>query len=103
VGINNVPQGDALNWVPTDDLFVVGNGGETVIPDEVSPGVSSNALAVHKNGNLRVAGNVQSKGGFRTPPMGDLEMGDFKAGVNPAAPQTDTNPGLNAGLRYPGE
>jgi hypothetical protein len=103
VGINNVPQGDALNWVPTDDLFVIGNGGETTIPDEVSPGVSSNALTVHKNGDLRVAGNVQSKGGFRTPPMGDLDMGDFKTGVNPAALPTDANPGMNAGLRYPNE
>ncbi len=89
LGRNNVVQGNSTTWVATDDLVVVGNGQST----------PSNALAIHKNGDTRVAGTVQAKGGFRTPPMGDLSMGDFHTGANPADPST----GLNAGLRYPAE
>ena len=96
IGRLNVSQGNPTTWVPTDDLFVVGNG-------DADEWVPSNAFVVHKNGNVRAAGNVQSKGGFRTPPMGDLDMGSFTAGTNPAAPSTDAKPGLNAGLRYPTE
>ena len=94
-GYGNVSHGSATTWVATDDLFVIGNSGSSTN--------KSNALAVHKNGNTRIAGKVESKGGFRTPPMGDLSMGSFTAGTNPAALSTDPLPGLNAGLRYPNE
>jgi hypothetical protein len=80
---------------PTDDLLVVGNGDIDTAP--------SNAFVVHRNGNTRIAGGVHAKGGFRTPPMGDLSMGEFNAGINPAAPLNDPSPGLDTGLRYPGE
>jgi hypothetical protein len=79
------------NSVENDDLVTVGNGDAY----PVWPETQSNALALHKNGKLRVANTVDSKGGFRTPKMGDIEMGLFTAGPNPAT--------LNAGLRYSGE
>jgi hypothetical protein len=85
---------------PTAKLDVMGDA--TVQGNLTVTGVSgppSNALVVHKNGEVRAAGKIQSKGGFRTPPMGDLNMGEFTAGANPADPAN----GLNASLRYPGE
>lgn len=90
VGRYNVAQG-SNTWVPTDDLFVVANGSLDT--------ARANALVVLKNGNTRIAGTVQAKGGFRTPKMGDIDMGEFTAGPNPA----DATTGLNAGLRYPSE
>jgi hypothetical protein len=83
-GFYNVAQGEPTGPVSTDDLLVLGNGA--------SDAERSNALVVHKNGNTRAAGTVEAKGGFRTPPMGDIGMGDFVAGPSPA--------GLDAGLRY---
>jgi hypothetical protein len=69
----------------------MGNG--EVYP--VWPETQSNAMSLQKNGKLRVANTVESKGGFRTPKMGDIEMGLFTAGPDPTT--------LNAGLRYSGE
>ena len=94
-GFGNVSQGSTTTWVATDDLFVLGNSG--------SSSTKSNALAVHKNGNTRIAGNLDVKGTIRVKPSGDLSMGSFTAGTNPAALSTDPLPGLNAGLRYPNE
>ncbi len=99
IGNLNIPQGDATAWIPTDDLFVIGNSSHYY-------NGQSNAFVVHKNGNTRAAGTVEAKGGFRTPPMGDIAMGDFTAGPIPGGhsatagsdPET-----LNAGLRYQGE
>lgn len=56
VGRFNVPQGDANNWVATDDLFVVGNGTGN------APEQRSNALAVKKNGDTTVAGAIHVRG-----------------------------------------
>jgi hypothetical protein len=92
LGQFNVAQGSETEWVPTDDLLTLGNGN---LDWSSGPVVASNALALHKNGKLRVANTVESKGGFRTPKMGDIEMGLFTAGPNPAT--------LNEGLRYPAE
>jgi hypothetical protein len=100
VGYYSVPQGDPVNWVPTDDLFVIGNGGEALTEGEVTTAANpSNAFVVHKNGNVRVAGDIDTKGTIRVKPSGDLSMGAFTQGTNPANEQT----GLNAGLRYPTE
>ena len=93
VGTNNVPQGDLRSWLPADDLFVVGNG--SVDDSYLVLGPPSNALVVRKNGDTRVAGNLQVKGGIRVAPGGDISMGDFHTGDNPAA--------LNNGLRYESE
>lgn len=92
LGQFNVAQGSETEWVPTDDLLTLGNGN---LDGSSGPVVASNALALHKNGKLRVANTVESKGGFRTPKMGDIEMGLFTAGPNPAT--------LNEGLRYSAE
>jgi hypothetical protein len=90
-GRGNVEQGNPAQWVAEDDLMTVGNGD----PDAAGGPTASNAMALHKNGKLRVANTVESKGGFRTPKMGDIEMGLFTAGPDPTT--------LNAGLRYSGE
>jgi hypothetical protein len=92
LGQFNVAQGSETEWVPTDDLLTLGNGN---LDWSSGPVVASNALALHKNGKLRVANTVESKGGFRTPKMGDIEMGLFTAGPDPTT--------MNAGLRYTGE
>ena len=91
IGRYNVPLAETSDWVATGNLLVLGNGTNT--------NAQSNALVVQKNGNTRVAGIVEAKGGFRTPRMGDIDMGEFTAGPNPG----DSSAGLNAGLRYPGE
>jgi hypothetical protein len=96
LGVLNVGQGTPYEWIPTDDLVTVGNG---IVGPSGTSGERSNAFVIHKNGNVRAAGNIQAKGGVRVPPMGDLSMGGFTAGANPADPET----GLNAGLRYPEE
>lgn len=87
-GVNNVSQGDSYTWIPTDDLMIVGNGGDWVAP--------SNAFAIHKNGNTRIAGQLEAKGVIRCAKAGDLDMGIFTDGANPA----DATNGLDAGLRY---
>lgn len=87
IGNGNVAQGDENIWVPTDDLFVIGNRPRTIPLSE-----KSNAFVVHKNGITRAAGVIESKEGIRVPPGGDIPMGVFTAGRNPAD--------MNAGLRY---
>lgn len=107
VGRNNIPQGDPNNWVPTDDLFVVGNG----LGDPWHSGRTfSNAFVVKKNGDTSVNGNAAISGGativgqttaqgrfyasadatfrgqitaegpIRITPQGDITMGDFTSG-----------------------
>ena len=99
VGTNNVAHGNSVDnfnwsWVPTEDLFIIGNGSLAMDweTNTWTPGPPSNALVVRKNGDTRVAGNLQVKGGIRVAPSGDISMGDFHTGDNPAT--------LNSGLRY---
>jgi hypothetical protein len=93
LGRNNVGSfasgGDAA-WMATDPVLEIGNG-------EADGGIPSNAVTVFKNGKLRTSNVMESKVGFRTPPQGDLSMGDFTAGSNPA----DLVP--TSGLKYQGE
>ena len=59
IGRWNIVSGSADTWVDTDPLFVAGNG------DLGSP---SNALTLLKNGNLTLAGQIESEsGGFKFP------------------------------------
>jgi hypothetical protein len=71
VGTYNVAQGNGSSVVPTDDLFIVGNGTYTT---------PSNAFVVKKNGNTKVSGNLEVVGAIRVPPQGDISMGEFTAG-----------------------
>ncbi|AHF93187.1 calcium-binding protein [Opitutaceae bacterium TAV5] len=87
IGRRNVPQGNKTAWIPTDDLFVVGNGDSNT--------GDSNAAVIHKNGTLRSSGYIESKLGIRIPPGGDIPMGTFTQGNDPRA--------LDAGLRYENE
>lgn len=60
---------------------VIGNGQQfDEAGNEVSNPFTSNALTLLKNANMRTGGVVEAKDGFRTPPKGDLSMGEFTAG-----------------------
>lgn len=66
------------SWVPTDDLFTVGNGTDSAH--------LSNAFVVKKNGNTTIVGNVIVSGTANTilvNPAGDLLMGNFTNGPQP--------------------
>jgi hypothetical protein len=69
-GRYNIVQGSADTWVGTDDLFIVGNGTDTV---------PSNALVIKKNGDAKLSGNFEVTGKIRVPPQGDISMGEFTA------------------------
>jgi len=93
MGRNNVgffASGGDTQWIETDPVLEIGNGA-------ADWGTPSNAVTVLKNANMRTGGVVEAKNGFRTPPKGDLSMGEFTSGSNPA----DLDPTL--GLRYPTE
>ena len=94
LGRNNVGSYDAAGgdtqWIETDPILEIGNG-------EDDWRIPSNAVTVFKNGKLRTGNVAEFKGGVRVPPQGDLSMGDFTAGNNPA----DLNPTL--GLKYQNE
>jgi hypothetical protein len=60
IGRNNIAQGNPTQWIPTDDIFVIGNGA--------SSAARSNAFAVQKNGNATFQGVV------RCAPGGDIPM-----------------------------
>jgi hypothetical protein len=55
IGYNNITNSNysRAEWVPTDPLFVIGNGGS---------GSPSNALVVYKNGNMLVNGTITASG-----------------------------------------
>jgi hypothetical protein len=92
LGRNNVggfAAGGDTAWVETDPVLEIGNGGDWNSP--------SNAVTILKNANMRTGGKAEFKGGVRVPPQGDLSMGDFTAGNNPA----DLDPTL--GLKYQNE
>lgn len=74
-------------WITNDPLIEVGNGTNT--------NSRSDSLVIFKNGEMRIAGLIQSQSGFMTPPTGDLSMGTFTNGSNPTT-LIQTN-----GLKYP--
>jgi len=65
VGAYNVPDTNpnATAWVPTDRLFVVGNG--------TSASATSNAMTILKDGTVLIN------------PKGDLSMGSYTGGPTP--------------------
>jgi hypothetical protein len=72
-----------------DALLEIGNGPGW--------GTNGNAMTLFKNSQLRTASSIEAKGGLRTAPLGDLSMGSFTSGANPA----DLDPAT--GLKYPNE
>lgn len=56
IGRSNVIMGSSTSWVPTDPLFVAGNGDATT---------ASNALTLLKNGNLTIAGTLTQSSDIR--------------------------------------
>jgi hypothetical protein len=95
LGICNIPTGNQIEWVATDDLMVVGNGFPGTVENEWEDVVLSNALVMRKNANMRTAGKIESKDVVRAPAGGGLSMGSFTAGQNPAT--------LDSALKYSGE
>jgi len=81
--------GGDTHWIETDPVLEIGNGQDWETP--------SNAVTIFKNGKLRTSNVAEFKGGVRVPQQGDLSMGDFIAGPNPA----DLDPTL--GLKYQNE
>lgn len=95
LGQNNVgvvSTGGNTNWVSTDPLLEIGNGN---VNAWANPGTPSDAVIIFKNGEQRNAGLIQSQAGVRVPPTGDLSMGSYTNGNNPAT----LNPAT--GLLYP--
>jgi hypothetical protein len=73
VGRYGYGAGSSTSWTATDPLFELANGTSTSAP--------SDALVVSKNGNATFQGKI------RFSPGGDLSMGSFTAGSNPATAQ----------------
>lgn len=93
IGLANVPDWtqSATIWQAADELFVVGNGSGTL----EGAWTPSNALVMRKNANMRTGGIIEAKGVIRCAPGGDLSMGTFTAGQNPAT--------LDVALKYSDE
>ena len=72
IGQCNIAQGNPNVWVPADDLFVIGNGTQSVDPwsavplyddnGNPLPDVQSNAFVVKKNGDTTVYGSFTVSG-----------------------------------------
>ena len=84
---NVIPQFNSTQWVPTEELFTIGNGTSQATP--------SNAMVVKKNGDTQINGKLTvsgSSGGLVVSgtnnvvlinPAGDLSMGAFTTGTAP--------------------
>ena len=105
IGRYNIPQGSNWNYAETDNVFIVGNGtsgspsnaltvnwngdmwiaGNLVAPDgKIGIGVSAPAANLDVAGTTILRGEVTSQAKIRIPASGDLSMGSFTAGTNPA-------------------
>jgi hypothetical protein len=73
IGRYNLGAGSGTGWAATDPVFEIGNGS--------SSSTTSDAFMVLKNGNVTASGTM------RCSPGGDLSMGSFTAGSNPATAQ----------------
>ncbi|HEY0655615.1 MAG TPA: tail fiber domain-containing protein, partial [Chryseosolibacter sp.] len=74
-GNTDVAAASNIAWVPTDRLFVLGNGAPLGLTDLTQPPNKSDALVILKNGNTRLHGqltidadNVSGAGGAYTFP-----------------------------------
>lgn len=69
IGQYNIPQGDPDEWIATDDLFIVGNGGPGEAP--------SNALTVKKNGNAAFSASLAAGPGTQTTGTAQTVVGKY--------------------------
>ena len=109
VGRFNVPQGHSSQWIPEDDLFVVGNGsvplmsGTSVQKDSAGNTLyqPSNAFVVKKNGNTVVYGNLTVSGTADVQSPGvslgvyNAEISSPKVSMHYEAASGGNNPALN--------
>ena len=56
IGAYNLISGSNTEWIPSDPLFVIGNG---------MPGQPSNAFMVLKDGNIALSSNIKDGGGLQ--------------------------------------
>jgi hypothetical protein len=93
VGRYNIPQGSPNSWVPTDDLFIVGNGS---IADINGHGtiLASDAFVVKKNGNTTVFGTLTANS-FVGPPSGNIQTP--RAAVPTPVPEPPIRPPAGIG------
>jgi hypothetical protein len=98
IGSYNTPiynPGEGSN----NPALIVGNGTATIVGGVPTAIARSNALVVRWNGNVEPAGNLTAAGTIRAnattgtnvfkapvlvPKSGDIDMGEFTAGTNPA-------------------
>lgn len=73
VGRYNLDNGNQIEWVETDPLFMVGNGA--------SSGTRANAFVVYKNGNAFIDGDLTVSGNISASVTGD-GMGTHTATQN---------------------
>jgi hypothetical protein len=75
VGTNNITNTlyNRTDWVSTDPLFVVGNGGS---------GTQSNALYIAKNGNTTITGNLYVTGSISSYSGTGDNLGNHTASLN---------------------
>lgn len=66
---NEIISGSSTSWVPTDPLFVIGNG--------TAWNNTSNAMVVLKNGDTTINGKLNVTGQVTIPAQGDIQMGQF--------------------------
>jgi hypothetical protein len=72
VGMANQPiVGDSTYWVPTDPVFIIGNGTANTASSSTTTTVpvTSNALVVYKSGAIKIPKR-----------QGDIQMGEFGNG-----------------------
>jgi len=85
---NIIPQSDPLTWVPSDELFTIGNG--------LNASAASNALVVKKNGDTTVYGKLTlsgSNGSTAATPYGaSIAYDDGIGGVNSSITLQSTRP-----------
>lgn len=66
---NAIDAPNAIYWIPTDPLFIIGNG--TGLPNDPAAVKNRNAVVVYKNGNMDVSGKITMAR------QGDILMGEF--------------------------
>jgi len=74
VGVYNVGGGSQTDWVATDPLFEVGNGGGSSSAGNPALTAPADAFVVYKNGNAAVQGTLTTGGVITAQPGGDIPM-----------------------------
>jgi hypothetical protein len=74
VGVYNVGGGNETDWIGTDPLFEVGNGGGSSPYANPAFTAPADAFVVYKSGDAAVQGNLAAGGVITAAPGGDIPM-----------------------------